>query len=78
MLSMGTQTQTGNKGVSGACVPCLCLCPHAEHVFVYTVCLCLHSVCVCACVWPKEDVDMKATGEHVLSNHKRKHEASPV
>ena len=61
----------------------VCVCAPMLSMFVYTpvfvsaVCVCV-CVCVCACVWPKEDVDMKATGEQVLSNHKRKHEASPV
>ena len=50
-------------------------------MYLYTrMCLCrlCVCVCVCVCVWPKEDIDMKATGEQVLSNHKRKHEVSPV
>ena len=39
------------------------------------VCVCL---CVCVCVWPKADTEMKVTGEEVSSNHKRRHEVSPV
>ena len=51
--------------------------PHAEYVCVYmhvlvsAVCVC---VCVCVCVQPRADAEMKATGDEVLSNRKRRHE----
>ena len=47
------------------------------YVLVSAVFMCV-CVCVCVCVWPRADTEMKATGEEVLSNHKRRHEASPV
>jgi hypothetical protein len=35
------------------------------------VCVC---VCVCVYVWPRADAEMKATGDKVLNNHKRRQE----
>ena len=35
------------------------------------------SVCVCLYVWPREDAEMKVTGQEVPSYHKWKHEVSP-
>ena len=38
-------------------------------------CVCVF-VCVCVCVRPRADAEMKATGDKLLSNHKRRHERS--
>ena len=52
-------------------VPSMCVCTR--------VCLCHLSLCggVCVCVRPRADAEMKATGEEVTSDQKRRHEASP-
>ena len=49
-------------------------------VYIYTCGLVspvLMWVCVCVCFWPRADAQMKASGEDVPSNQKRRHEVSP-